>query len=284
MVPQSEYYSDVTHDFCAIYKNRHDAFNMKSFHYHNVYELYCFITGERRLFYKDRIYHITPGDIVIINKYEIHSIGDWETPGHSMIMLDFKDEFLDDFSVSGYNLFECFCKDIIVLSSNPEHREKTYEKFNSILHEYNSDMQGKMPMLKACLAELLIYLSRLQDIYGDKKETASRKQLLTERAMKYIIDNYNKKLSISDIAEHMGYSKNYLCSYFKKNSGFSLVEYLNGVRVKKSQEYLKNTSLSVTEIAMMCGFDSITHFGRVFKSIAGCSPLQYRKFTKIPQS
>ncbi|MGN0150096.1 MAG: helix-turn-helix domain-containing protein [Clostridia bacterium] len=281
MIPQSEYYSDVTHDFCAVYKKRSGMFNMKSFHYHNVHELYYFITGERKLFYKDRIYHITPGDIVIIKKYEIHSIGDWEAPGHSMIMIDFKDDFLMDFPSDGYNLLECFDKDVIVLSANSEHKERAYEKFNDILLEYNGNMPGKTPLIKAHLTELLIYLSRLQNIYGDKKESLSRKQAVIEQTMKYINDNYENKLSLQEIADYMGYSKNYLCSYFKKNSGFSLVEYLNGVRVKKSQDYLKNTSLSITNISTLCGFESITHFGRVFKSIAGCSPLQYRKATHI---
>lgn len=277
MVPQSEYYSDVTHDFCVTYKNRSKEFNMKSFHYHNVYELYYFITGERRLFYKDRIYHITPGDIVVINKYEIHSIGDWDTPGHSMIMIDFKSDFLDHICENTYNIFEVFDKDIIVISANSDHKDEIYKRFCDLLNEYNENMIGRNMMLKLGLAELLICISRLQNIYGDKKESLSQKQITVENTMKFINENYEHKLSLQEIADHIGYSKNYLCTYFKENSGFSLIEYLNGVRVKKSQYYLKHTKTSVTDIAMLCGFDSITHFGRVFKSITGCSPLQYRK-------
>lgn len=279
MIPNSEYYSDVTHDFSAVYKNRSEAFSMKSFHYHNVYELYYFISGERRFFYKDRIYHITKGDVVIINKYEIHSIGDWDTPGHSMILIDFKDDFLSDFKTDTYNYFECFNKDIIVLSPGAEHRDKVYEKFNDILYEYNNNLPEREALIKVKLIELLIYLSRLQDIYGDKTMPLPAKQKVIEKVMKYINDNYENKLSLLDISDFTGYSKNYLCTYFKKNSGFSLIEYLNGVRVKKSQEYLKNTDLTITAISSLCGFESITHFGRVFKSIAGCSPLQYRKTT-----
>ena len=280
LTPQSEYYSDVTHDFCAVYKNRTDAFNMKSFHFHNVYEIYYFITGERRLFYKDRIYHISPGDIVVINKYEIHSIGDWEKPGHSMIMIDFKENFLSDFPTDNFNLFECFKKDIIVISSKDINAEKAYEKFNDILGEYNSSQNGRTAALKIKTAELLIYIARLQDIYGEKKETAVSSQLIIEAVMKYVNINYENKITLQEIADFMGYSKNYLCSYFKKHSGFSIIEYLNGYRVKKSQEYLKNTNMSVTDISAKCGFESITHFGRTFKAIAGCSPLQYRKMLK----
>lgn len=98
--------------------------------------------------------------------------------------------------------------------------------------------------------------------------------------MKYISLNYKNKVTLQEIADFTGYSKNYICAYFKKYSGFSIIEYLNGYRVKKSQEYLKTTDMSVTEISLECGFESITHFGRTFKLISGCSPLQYRKMIK----
>ena len=277
--PQSEYYSDVTHDFSAVYKNCTVEFNMKSFHFHNVYELYYFITGERRLFYKDRIYHISPGDIALINKYEIHSVGDWEKPGYSMIMIAFKEEFLSEF-LSDYNLFECFNRDIIVISPKDTAGERAYEKFSDILQEYNGSLNGRTAALKIKTAELLITLSRLQDIYGEKKETAESSHLMIEAIMKYIITNYENTITLQEIADFTGYTKNYICSYFKKYSGFSIIEYLNSYRVKKSQEYLKNTDMSITDISSVCGFKSITHFGRTFKLIVGCSPLQYKNRLK----
>lgn len=278
--PQSEYYSFVTHDFCAVYKKRSHEFNMKSFHFHNVYEIYYFITGERKLFHKDRIYHITPGDIAVINKYEIHSIGDWEKPGHSMIMIDFQKNFLSDIIFKDYNLFECFEKGIVVISTRDTSSETAYNKFNELLQEYNGNLSGRTAALKLKTAELLIYISRLQNIYGEKSEKTDSSQLIIESIIKYINTNYQNKITLQNIADFTGYSKNYISSYFRKYSGFSIVEYLNGYRVKKSQEYLKNTNMSVTDISSSCGFESITHFGRTFKLIVGCSPLQYRKMLK----
>lgn len=220
------------------------------------------------------------GDIVIINKYEIHSMGDWEAPGYSMIMLDFKENFLSDFPLDGCNLFECFERDGIVLSPKGAKRRHAYEKFSDILEEYNGCLDGRTAALKIKTAELLLYISRLQDIGGEKKETAVSSQPMMESIMDYIQKNYENKITLQEIARFMGYSKNYLCSYFKRNSGFSMIEYLNGYRVKKSQEYLENTSMSISDIASRCGFESITHFGRTFKAVAGCSPLQYRKMLK----
>ena len=230
------------------------------------------------MFYKDRIYHITPGDIAITNKYELHSLCDWDKPGYSNILIDFKEDFLKDFKDLG--VFKCFDKDIIVISPQDKDSSRAYEKFNDILGEYNGNLPNRDSAIKIKTAELLIYISRMQDTYGDKKENADPSQLIIEAIMKYININYKNKINLQEIADFMGYSKNYICAYFKKHSGFSIVEYINGQRIKKSQDLLKNSAMSVTEISSECGFESITHFGRTFKLIVGCSPLQYRKITK----
>ncbi len=277
MTPQNEYYSNVTHDFRVSYKTRSNPFNMTSFHYHNVNEIYFCISGKRKFFYTDKIYCVNAGDIVLIKKYEIHSMGDWDKPGHSRILIDFKDKFLSDFSSNNYNFLECFDKNIIVISPNSQHKDMMSELLNNLLYEYKNNFTGKETMIKIKLIEILITISRLQDIYGDKKEPLTPSQTIIENIMKYINENYEKNLTLQKIADYTGYSQNYLCSFFKKNSGFSIIEYLNGIRIKKSQQYLKTTNLSVTEISKLCGFESITHFGRVFKIICGCSPLQYRK-------
>lgn len=283
MIPQNEYYSDVQHDFSAVYKKSTGPFNMESYHYHNVYEAYYLINGERRFFYKDRVYHVIPGNIIMVKAYELHSMSDWDIPGNSRILIDFKSDFLACFSNCGYDLLNCYNKDIVVIESNPKHQQAAYEKFSNIVNEYNSNEPGRELCLRALLADLLIYISRLQDIYHDKKEPSESKQVIISQIMRFINENYEKKLSLQDIADHIGYNRNYLCTFFKKNSNLTITEYINVIRIKHSQEYLKQTDMSVTDISSLCGFECLSHYGRVFKSIIGCSPLQYRKKTSQSQ-
>ena len=216
MLPESEYYSYVPHDFNIGYVERTESFNMKSYHYHNVYEIYYFITGERRFFCRDKIYHITPNDVIFVKKYERHSICDWNEPSHSRILIDFKDDFLEHFPSEGYDLFECFNKGVTVLSLNAQDRDIILPKFQNLLEEFKSGERGKRARMKAQLAEIMICLARLQDAYGDKREPMAQNQATLYRVMKYINENYNRNLSIQEIADSIGYSKNYLCSFLRK--------------------------------------------------------------------
>jgi AraC-like DNA-binding protein len=69
----------------------------------------------------------------------------------------------------------------------------------------------------------------------------------------------------------------YFCRVFKKATGFTLIEYVNAVRVSQACRLLRETDSSITVIAGQCGFDSDTHFGRVFKGIMHVSPSKYRR-------
>lgn len=72
-------------------------------------------------------------------------------------------------------------------------------------------------------------------------------------------------------------SRSYLSRIFRKVTGFSVVEYLNFVRVRKAQELLKGSRMRITEISESTGFGNITYFERVFRSLSGQSPAQYRR-------
>ncbi len=280
MFLQQQYYSAVTHQFCVTYKQTASAFNMQSFHFHNVYELYFFLSGERLLFYRDRLYHISEGDIVFIPKNELHRFTDVDTPGYSMFLVDFQDSFLESLKTMSFNFTECFEKDITVISIPSNGQPDIKQKFQEILSEYEGSMPHRDVQLRLKLASLLLSLSALQDICGEKNEACYKKQFVVSKVIRYINENYQKKLTLEEIAKHVKYSRNYLCGYFKKYAGFTIVEYTNSIRVQKAQEYLYETELSITEIAGLCGFDSLTHFGRVFRSIVGIPPLQFRQNKK----
>lgn len=73
-------------------------------------------------------------------------------------------------------------------------------------------------------------------------------------------------------AGHFYISSTYLCRIFKQTTGFTLVEYLQDVRVQQARAYLSETNWKVTAIAEKTDFDSIAHFDRVFKQLTGNTP------------
>ena len=97
-----------------------------------------------------------------------------------------------------------------------------------------------------------------------------------QRAREYIREHQAEKLSLGQVAKAVNTSTFYFCKMFKKVTGINFTDYLSRVRIEKSKNLLLNPNLRVSEIAFEVGFQSLTHFNRVFKKILGQSPTEYR--------
>jgi Response regulator containing CheY-like receiver domain and AraC-type DNA-binding domain len=263
-----------------IWKERfRDPRNMASNHYHDAYEIYYLVEGERYYFIKDRTYHIQKGDLILIDINELHKTRDAPFPVHERILLNFKKEFLPPLlDTTREGLFACFHQNINLLRLHPAEQDFTRNLLLKMVAEDRIPQPDSTLYLQTLLTELLIFINR-----QIAKEPAVRfpfpnpiHQKISE-IVGYLNDHYQQEVSLSTLAERFFISKYYLSRTFKEVTGFTLVEYLNSVRTKEAQKLLKATGLSVTEISAKVGFESITHFGRVFKSITGSSPLKYRK-------
>ncbi len=96
------------------------------------------------------------------------------------------------------------------------------------------------------------------------------------RAKEYIQEHQTENLRLGHVARACNTSTFYFCKMFKKVTGINFTDYLSRVRIEKSKNLLLNPNLRVSEIAFEVGFQSLTHFNRVFKKILGQSPTEYR--------
>ena len=92
----------------------------------------------------------------------------------------------------------------------------------------------------------------------------------------FIKENYHNKLSMSHLAEHFHYNKNYICHLFKKHANTTFNTYLTSVRIKEAKRLLRSGGLSQGDIAAMVGFRDYYYFNRVFKAECGITPFQYQ--------
>jgi len=96
------------------------------------------------------------------------------------------------------------------------------------------------------------------------------------RAKVYIAGHLGDTLSLAQVAKAVNSSTFYLCKLFKKATGLNFTDYVSRTRVESARNLLLNPNLRVSEIAFNVGFQSLTHFNRVFKRIIGESPTEYR--------
>lgn len=97
-----------------------------------------------------------------------------------------------------------------------------------------------------------------------------------KNAIKYMEDNYNKKISLQDVAEHVYVSQWHLSKLIAKNTQQNFSDILNGIRVQKAKELLKNPALRIWEISDMVGFGDVSHFSRIFKKYENVSANEFR--------
>jgi len=96
------------------------------------------------------------------------------------------------------------------------------------------------------------------------------------KAKEFIALNQAEELSLTKVAKAVNTSSFYFCKLFKKATGLNFTDYVSRVRIEKAKNLLLNPNLRISEIAFEVGFQSLTHFNRVFKKIIGQSPTQYR--------
>jgi AraC-like DNA-binding protein/ligand-binding sensor protein len=99
---------------------------------------------------------------------------------------------------------------------------------------------------------------------------------IIRRAKEYIYEHHTEHLSLARAAKAVNMSTFYFCKMFKKVTGINFTDYLSRVRIEKAKNLLLNPNLRVSEIAFEVGFESLTHFNRVFKKLLGQSPTEYR--------
>ena len=97
------------------------------------------------------------------------------------------------------------------------------------------------------------------------------------KVIEYIKENYHRHISLEELANISYMSKTYLSSLFKKETGYSISEYINQIRVDRAQTFLMDNDLSIIEIARICGFEDQSYFTKVFRRIAGVTPKKFRE-------
>lgn len=114
------------------------------------------------------------------------------------------------------------------------------------------------------------------DDNGEELEDSPASSFIVHNAIEYIKEHYADKLRLSDVADEIYVSQWHLSKLINKHTGSNFSEILNGIRIEKAKQLLKDPSLKIYDIAEQVGFSDLTHFSRVFKKIEGISANEYR--------
>lgn len=127
------------------------------------------------------------------------------------------------------------------------------------------------------IEDITIYLFKvIEDTIKARKNASMSCKELVEQAVKYIDMHYDEKVNLKNLSVQFGINADYFSSIFKKELGESFTKYLTMQRLNNACRMLKETDITVEEIAKSVGYNDIQYFYRVFKKEFGYTPVEYR--------
>jgi two-component system response regulator YesN len=134
-------------------------------------------------------------------------------------------------------------------------------------------------MMKANIKEIFLnnYWKMIHMVADEKKEAALTENGMILNVIEFIRQNYDKDISLSDAADLVGITPEYLSKLFSKEMGINFSTFLGEFRVSIAKKLLAAGNYKIYEVAEMVGYKDTKYFNKVFRSIMGVSPSDYRK-------
>ncbi|MBQ9136960.1 MAG: AraC family transcriptional regulator [Lachnospiraceae bacterium] len=246
-------------------------------HYHNYYEIFYLLSGKCRFLLKDTLYSIEKGDLIFIAPGELHHSLYYPGITCDIIALYFKDDFLLPSLFSQMQPKNALPGQSFMGTVPALYQEEFHSLISKMLSESTEIDEYSSSFLTCHLNELLLLLMRHSVMSEEAPDLINAKEADIMTAAKYIYRNFQKPLTLDEVASVASLSPTYFSKKFKLLTGMGFKEYLNYIRLKHASAALLTTDNSITDIALEYGFSDSNYFKDLFKKEFGKSPREYRK-------
>ena len=239
-------------------------------HTHNHVELFYIIGGKGQFLINDQLYPVNTNHLVIINPNVIHTEVSLNAQPLEYIVLGVDGIEL---SISGTSNGQ-FC----IL----DHFESLdmASCLRNILREMEMKQPGYEDVCQAFMEILIIRLMRSTGLSLPSETSAVSTNRQCAAVRRYIDLHFKEALTLEQLAEEGHMNKFYLSHAFKREYGVSPINYMISRRIEESKCLLAETDLSLSQIAQLLGFSSLSYFSQVFHRTQSISPKEYRQRQK----
>ena len=241
--------------------------NMSQSHYHEYYEIYYLEAGERFHMVEDKLYKMEAGEFIIFPPYVMHHSYGAENMPFKRVLLYFSQE-----EILWPSILSELREEGGIYKVGIRERQEVHRAMELILKEQKNPGAYHEEYARGVLNMLLLLIAR-----EERPEKAPERKSRIGEVIRYIHSHYQEEISLEMLAQMFYVSQYYLCREFKKNTNSTIIRYINVTRIMNAQRKFMETSKNITDISKETGFSNLTHFNRVFKSVTGMSPSQYRK-------
>ena len=247
-------------------------------HFHPEYELTYIVAqnGTRRV--GNHVGNFEGSDLVFIGSNIPHLNFDYgiKTEYQKVVVQISEDFFKNDLSTtpelaSIYQFFENSKRVICIHGKTKSIVGKRLQKVHLLSH-FDQFIEVLSIFQLLANTEEMSFLNEVpfENIYNNKEQV--RLKIVYE----FIESNFQRPISLEEMALKANLSKAAFCRYFKKMTQLTFTEFLNQYRIEQAKRLLKSDK-NVTETCFECGFESLSYFNRIFKKVVGKNPIQYKK-------
>ena len=266
------------------------AFNLTSgykerfyqMHWHSYGEILLVGPGKTNIYKVNQdTYNLNEGDFVLVWPMEMHEIIDADR--EQSIVIQFSNAFMN--TLFDLQRIMHFYRNLHVID-NRSHPELCAElKDLAYQMKENFESESSDRELRCCilLMKFMLALDEHRDEFAPELGSESRNGFTDDvmHRMIMVTDYIKNNLTADDLsqgamAEMAGISRDYFSRIFKNVTGMNYSKWLNTIRLEKATELLSQNDMSLTEVAMLSGFQSIASLNRVFHREKGMAPGEYR--------
>lgn len=256
--------------------------NVFYLHWHREIEILVVTRGIIEIQVEETKYVLEKGDCIFINSNMYHSARAVNTDGCAFYAVVFSYEFLQN------DLHTHFSKHYIrpvlkgkLLFTPVIRRDNGWQskildwldEINELDHLKLLDSELMLKTRMYAIWELYYKHGKLND---EMEDDNSLNQERIKPVLAYIEENYSYEVTLSELAALIPMSEGQFCRVFRQTMNRTPMQYIMRYRVMQSCHLLTETNKKIAEIANLSGFNNISYYNKVFLSIVGCTPKQYR--------
>ena len=253
--------------------NQPDNENM--IHHHDFFEISIILQGESLYLIDNEWRTVRSGDILLFNPGVDHAEKQLLNTYSHQLHIGIRNFKLHGLAQNHFPATQS-------LLSMQDSQLKIFDKAWQLIEEFNQQQTNFNLMGKALVMEMMILILRSlekKERLSDETQASQNDRMhqVVQLIMTYMENNYAKDISIEQLATLYYVSPTYLSKIFKDLTGFSPINYLIQIRLKKAHELLTTDDLTVKEVAKAVGYEDAYHFSKSFKKHFGTSPSLVKK-------
>ena len=250
-----------------------DTSEVQNTHFHQNLEIVYVLEGSVEVQIEPETYNLKKGDFLLINANKRHS---WRATEEKILLASFQINFTMLAEYMGTNQLLFWCNTTV-------DKNESYEQLKRVLDQmlnrsYDKEKEGAIYLnsiyYEAIYLLVAYFMIKADDVRMKENFTPDNSRIF--EIQNYVQANYQKQLSLNDLAQKLYLSNAYLSKYIKKHFGLSFLEYVNNIRLFHAVDELVYSEKKITRIALDNGFPTTAAFNKAFKEIYNMTPSAYR--------